>query len=177
MEFLIKGKNIELTEEVEKYAQRKLDRLGRHLVNISKVKVELSQEKIKSSENRYTAQVTIDHQGTLLRGEEQAADIFTAIDAVTDTVDREVERYKGKLYDRRKRPLSLRGRAAVEEEASKVVKVKRFPIKPMSPDEAIEQMELLGHNFFLFSNRDTSQLSVLYRRKDGNYGLIEPEVG
>jgi putative sigma-54 modulation protein len=177
MEFSIKGKNIELTEEVEKYAQRRLDKLSRHLPNIAKIKVELTQEKTKSSESRYTAQVTIDHQGTLLRGEESAADIFTAIDAVIDMVSRQVERYKGKLYDRRKRPLSLRGRATIEEEPTKVVKVKHFPIKPMSPDEAIEQMELLGHNFFLFLNQDTSQLSVLYRRRDGNYGLIEPELG
>ncbi len=176
MEFLIKGKNIELTEEVDKYAQRRLGKLRRHLSNISKVKVELTQEKTKSSERRYTAQVTIDHHGTLLRGEERAGDIFTAIDAAANTVDRQVERYKGKLYDKRKRPLSLRGRAAIEEEA-KVVKVKHFPIKPMSPEEAIDQMELLGHNFFIFFNQDTSQLSVLYRRKDGNYGLIEPELG
>jgi putative sigma-54 modulation protein len=177
MELSIKGKNIEVTDEVDKYAQRKFERLARRLTNITEVKVELTQEKTRSSESRYIAQVTIDHQGTLLRGEERAADIFTAIDMVADTIDRQIEHYKGKLYDKRKRVLSPRKGLAIEEETSRVVKVKRFPIKPMSPDEAIEQMELLGHNFFLFVNRDTSQLSVLYQRWDGNYGLIEPESG
>jgi putative sigma-54 modulation protein len=176
MELSLKGKNLEVTDAVEKHVEQKLGKLDRYLPNIAEVRVELAQGEAKSAESRYIAQVTIDHKGTLLRGEERAPDIFTAIDAVTDVVTRQIERYKGKLYGRKKGAPSLREGLAMEE-LGKVVKVKRFLTEPMSVDEAIEQMELLGHNFFFFFNEDTEQFNVLYRRRDGDYGLIQPEFG
>jgi putative sigma-54 modulation protein len=177
MELLIKGKNVEITTAVEDYIQQRFSKLEHHLANITSVRVELSEEKTRSLESRYVAQVTIDRHDTLLRGEERAGDLFAAIDGVVSVITRQIERYKGKLYGR-KRPSPLRGEIAIEEEEPrKIVKIKRFPVKPMSVDEAVDQMELLGHDFFLFFNPDAAQFNLLYRRKDGNYGLIQPELG
>jgi putative sigma-54 modulation protein len=176
MELLIKGKNVEITEAVGEYVQQRLGKLEHHLANITSVRVELSEEKTRSPLSRYVAQVTIERQDTLLRGEERASDLFAAIDGVVSVITRQIERYKGKLYGR-KRPSPLRGEAAIEqEEPRKIVKTKRFPVKPMSIDEAVDQMELLGHDFFLFFNQDAAQFNLIYRRKDGNYGLIQPEL-
>lgn len=177
MEFVIKGKNLEVTEAIKEYVEQRLGKLGHYLTGVTTVGVELAQEKTRALENRYVVQVTIDRQGTLLRAEERAADVYTAIDAVTDVITRQIERYKGKLYRRKRRTSALREGVAMEEEPTRVVKIKRFPVKPMSVDEAVDQMELLGHDFFLFFNQDAAQFNLLYRRKDGNYGLIEPELG
>jgi putative sigma-54 modulation protein len=178
MELLVKGKNMEVTEEMRGYILRRLGKLERRLPNISNAEVELTYERSKSSESRYAVQVTIEHQGTLLRGEERADTLFTAIDAVTDVINRQVERYKGKLYGRKKRASTRKeGLAVGQEEPGKVVRLKSFPAKPMSADEAIDQMELLGHDFFIFFNKDVSQFNVVYRRRDGDYGLIQPELG
>ena len=179
MELQIIGKNMKLAPEVRHHIERKLGKLGRHLSNITKSKVEVSEEKTKSSQQRFVVQVTIESSGTLLRGENKGENPLEAIDKVAATMDRQIEHYKGKLYDKRRgSPLTkseLSGEA--ETTPSSVVKVKRFAVKPMSVSEAIGQMELLGHDFFLFFNADNEELNLLYRRKDGNYGLIEPELG
>ena len=179
MELQIIGKNIQLAPAVRHYIEHKLGKLGRHLPNITKSKVEVSEEKTKSSQQRFVVQVTIESSGTLLRGENKGENPLEAIDKVAATMDRQIEHYKGKLYDKRRgSPLTkseLSGEA--ETTPSSVVKVKRFAVKPMSVSEAIGQMELLGHDFFLFFNADNEELNLLYRRKDGNYGLIEPELG
>jgi len=124
--------------------------------------------------------VTIDSNGTLLRSEERGENLLTAIDKVVEVINRQIERYKGKLYDKGRGSSLARAEfseeAAEEQPARKVVKVKQFTVKPMSAAEAIDQMELLGHDFFLFFNAESEELNLLYRRKDGNYGLIEPEL-
>ena len=179
MELQITGKNIELSPAVHQYVERKLGKLRRHLPNITESKVEIAEEKTKSPRQRFIVQLTIDSNGTLLRSEERGADLFTAIDKITAVMTRQIEHYKGKLYDKRKGSSFARGEfskeVAEEQPSKKVVKVKRFTIKPMSVAEAIDQMELLGHDFFLFFNAESKGLNLLYRRKDGNYGLIEPE--
>lgn len=178
MELQITGKNIQLAPEVRRYIERKLGKLNRHLPNITKSEVEISEEKTKSRQQHFVVQMTIDSKGTLLRGEERGGDLFTAIDRVAEIMDRQIEHYKGKLYDKGRGSSLVRSELSEEAPPSpKVVKVKRFAVKPMSVDEAIEQMELLGHDFFLFFNATSEQLNVVYRRKDGNYGLIEPELG
>ena len=181
MEFQITGKNVELTPAVHRYIERKLGKFSRHLPNIIETKVEMFEEKTKSPQQRFVVQVTIDSSGTLLRGEERGEDLFTAIDKVALVINRQIERYKGKLYEKRRGSSLARGKFSEEvEEAQprkKVIKVKRFVVKPMSVTEAADQMELLGHDFFLFLNADSDELNLLYRRKDGNYGLIEPELG
>jgi len=181
MELQITGKNIKLMPTVRHYIERKLGKLSRHLLNIRESKVEVSEEKTKSPQQRFVVQVTIDSGGILLRGEERGENLFAAIDKVASIMDRQIEHYKGKLYDKGRGSSLARSEFSPEietaEPAQKVTKIKRFTVKPMSVAEAIDQMELLGHNFFLFLNAATEELNLLYRRKDGNYGLIEPELG
>ena len=179
MELQIIGKDAQLAPEVRHYIERKLGKLGRHLPNITESKVEVSEEKTKSPQQRFVVQVTIESSGTLLRGENKGENLLEAIDKVVATMDRQIEHYKGKLYDKRRGSSFARSEFSEEAETTppSVVKVKRFAVKPMSVAEAIDQMELLGHDFFLFSNADNEELNLLYRRKDGNYGLIEPELG
>ncbi|MBA7694314.1 Ribosome hibernation promotion factor [subsurface metagenome] len=181
MELQITGQNIELSPAVRRYVERKLSRLNRHLPNIIASKVEIVAEKTKSPQQHYLVQVTLDSSGTLLRGEERGQDLFTAIDKVAAIMDRQIEHYKGKLYEKGRGNSLARSELSEEAETTelpgKVVRVKRFAVKPMTVTEAIDQMELLRHDFFLFFNADTEALNLLYQRRDGNYGLIEPELG
>jgi len=179
MELQIISKNMKLAPEVRHHIERKLDKIGHHLSNITESKVEVSEEKTKSPQQRFVVQVTIESSGTLLRGENRGGNLLEAIDKVMATINRKIEHHKGKLYAKRKGSSSARSEFSEEVETtpSSVVKVKRFAVKPMSVDEAIDQMKLLGHDFFLFFNAENEELNLLYRRKDGNYGLIEPELG
>ncbi len=181
MELQITGKNTELTPTVRRYVERKLGKLNRHLPGIIESKVEISEEKTKSPQQHFIVRVTVAGRGTRLHGEERGKDLFTATDKVATIMTRQLEHYKGKLYEKGRGSSFARGEFGEEVEtaqpAKKVVKVKRFAIKPMSVTEATDQMELLGHEFFLFFNADTEELNLLYRRKDGNYGLIELELG
>jgi len=181
MELQITGKNIELTPAARRYIERKLGKLNRHLPNITESKVEISEEKTKSPQQHFIVRATVAGSGTRLHGEERGKDLFMAIDKVAAIMTRQMEHYKGKLYEKGRGSSFARGKFSQEVETvqptREVVKVKRFVIKPMSVTEAAEQMELLGHDFFLFLNADTEEINLLYRRKDGNYGLIEPELG
>ena len=181
MELQITGKNMEILPAVRSYVERKLGKLARHLPDLTKSRVEISDEKTKSPQQRFVVQVTVDSNGILLHGEEKGQDPFTAIDKVAEVMNRQIEHYKGKLYEKGRGSSLARGEFSEEVESTppnkEVVKVKRFAVKPMSVAEAIEQMELLGHDFFLFFNAETEEINLLYRRKDGNYGLIEPELG
>jgi putative sigma-54 modulation protein len=180
MELQITCKNIELTPTLRQFIERKLGKLSRHLPNIIEQKVEIYEEKTKSPEQHFVVQVTLDSNGTLLRGVERGEDLLKAINKVAAVMDRQIERYKGKLYEKGRGSSLARSEFNEDDEAAqpprKVVKIKRFVVKPMSVFEAIDQMELLGHDFFLFFNIDSEELNLLYRRKDGDYGLIEPEL-
>ena len=178
MDLQLTGHNVEILPTVRSYVEKKLDKLGRHLPSINVVKVELTEQKTKSQEQRYRAQVTLEVNGTLLRAEEPAENLLVAIDRVVPSLDRQIERYKGKYYRKNRAGLAARAQAqeeAAEEKATpRVVRTKRFSMKLMSVDEAIDQMELLGHNFFLFHNATTRELNLVYKREDGNYSIIEP---
>jgi putative sigma-54 modulation protein len=177
---IIAKNNVEVSETVKAYVEKKVRKLGRYLPTIGEGKVEISREGAKLPEQRFTVQVTIDSKGVLIRAQEKSKNIRTAIDKVVDVLSKRIERYKGKLYDKGRGISLARQGAAIEEEietSRRVVKTKRFLVKPMPVDEAINQMELLGHSFFLFLDADTERLNLLYRRDDGNYGLIEPEQG
>ena len=182
MELQVVGKNVEITQATQDYVRKKIDKLVRYLPKTDEAKVEIAKEKTKSPKHRFTVQITIRSKGILLRGEENGANVNIAVDAVTEVIARQIERYKGKSY-RKGRGVSASRQilapegVAVDGEADvlpKVVKVKRFSVKSMSLDEATEQMELLSHDFFLFVNDDSGALNLVYRRKNGNYGLIEP---
>lgn len=183
MELQITGTNMDITPAVRRYVGRKLGKLSRHLPNIIEARVEISEENTKSPQQHYLIRVTVDGNGAVFHGEERGEDLFMAVDKVAAIMIRQLEHHKGKLYEKGRGSSLARGElkeaaavAAVEPDR-KVVKVKRFTIKPMVPAEAIDQMELLGHDFFLFFDADTEKIKLLYRRKDGNYGLIEPELG
>ena len=183
MQLNIKGKNFEVTDRLRNYVDQKIGRLDRYLPGIIEAWVELSVEDTKAAQDRQVCQVTLRTDRVILRAEERSDDIFTAIDTVLEKVNRQIDRYKGKRKNRRRgagapvEPGVVEAEAVeAEEEAATIVRVKRFPITPMHPEEAIEQMELLGHDFFVFYNAEVGQINILYRRKDGNYGLLQPEV-
>jgi putative sigma-54 modulation protein len=182
MKLQVIGKNnVEVSETVEAYVEKKVGKLGRYLPTLDGGKVEISREGTKLPEQRFTVQVTLESRGTLIRAQEKSKDMHAAVDKVVDVLSKRIERYKGKLYDKNRGTSFTRQGAVIEEEEveapKRVVKTKHFLVKPMPVDEAINQMELLGHNFFLFLDADTERLNLLYRRDDGNYGLIEPERG
>ena len=183
MELQIAGTNLELTPAVHRYVERKLGKLNRHLPSIIESKVEISEEKTRSPQQHYLVRVTVTGGvgGAVFHGEERGEDLFKAVDKVAAIMTRQLENHKGKLYEKGRGSSLARGELneATEpvEPARKVVKTKRFNVKPMSVDEAITQMELLGHSFFLFFDADAEEVRLLYRRNDGNYGLIEPEIG
>ena len=178
MELQITGQNIEILPTIRDYLEKKFGKLDRHFTNINSVKIELGEQKAKLPEQRYRVQVTVDANGTLLRAEMRAENLMVAIDKLVPLVDRQVERYKGKLKKKSKTGPSIRTATKAEMAATtpKLVRTKRFTIKPMSVDDAIDQMELLSHDFFLFHNSATKELNLIYRRKDGNYSIIESEL-
>jgi putative sigma-54 modulation protein len=147
------------------------------LPGLTEARVEFALEKTKSAAQREVVQVTLRTNGTILRGEERAPDFGTAVDIVLEKLEKQIERYKGKHY----RGRAQAGRTTTAEaetedtDSPRIVRTKRFRARPMTEDEAIEQMELLGHSFFVFTHRERGTIHVLYRRNDGNYGLLEPE--
>jgi putative sigma-54 modulation protein len=182
MELTIKGKNLEVTDRLHEYVERKMGKLDRYLPTISEARVELSVEDTKAAQHRQVCQVTVRSNGVILRAEERSDDMFNAIDTVLDKMYRQIARYKGKRADRWRgtgvtaEPLPAEAEPEGEDETTNIVRKKRFSMAPMQPEEAIEQMELLGHDFYVFYNADEGATNVLYRRKDGDYGLLQPEL-
>ena len=176
MEIVIKSKNMDLAEQAQQYIEKRMGKLERHLPGVEEVTVEITEEKTKAAEDRYVVQVTINSNGTLLRGEERAANINAAVDSVVDVLNRQIERFKGKLNRKHRKAGTPRKDLSVESAATpQIARVKRFPIESMTSEEAADQMELLGHSFYLFFNENNDQFNVLYKRDDGTYGVIEPE--
>lgn len=186
MEILIQSRSMEVSDRLRNYVERKTARLDRYMPALSEVRVDLSEESTRSAGERYIAQITIrDERGTILRAEERTSDMFASVDAVVDKLYRQINRYRGKRRRSRRannddlmdfEPLPLDEEELEEslEEGPSIVRRKRFPLQPMSPEEAVEQMELLGHDFFIFFNADEQAVNVVYRRHDGDYGLLLP---
>ena len=192
MNLEIYSKDVDLNADAEGYIRKKARRLERHLKAISATKVEVSRTSSRSRADRIVVQMTVDAGGYTLRGQESASNLFGAVDAVTNVMDRQLQKYKGKVYrsaqskklakvsaatsDRpgAEEPLSAEDEALLD--VGKVVRTKRFSMRPMAVEDAIDQMELLNHAFFLFYNLDADEYNVVYRRSDGDYGLIEPEL-
>jgi putative sigma-54 modulation protein len=180
MELQIIARNdVAVSPAIEEYAKTRISKMARYLPTIDGGKVEISQEGPRQPERRFVVQATLNSNGMVIRAQEKADDIRTAIDRVADALTNRVSRYKGKRFEKGKdtvrtmAPAPVAGETA-EPRQGRVVKTKQFTVKPMPLDEATEQMELLGHDFFLFINSDDGRASLLYRRKDGDYGLIEP---
>lgn len=186
MKLTIQAHNVEVSDWLEQYVDKKIGKLDRYLPDIEEARVELREEKTRSASDRAIAQVTLRSRRTILRAEERSGDMFASIDAVADKLERRIARYKGKRARNHKRTVNQVNAIteaatieALEEELEppKVVRVKRFEMQPMDTEEAIEQMELLGHDFYVFLNAETGTVNVVYRRRDENYGLLQPELG
>ncbi|CCQ94611.1 putative sigma-54 modulation protein [[Clostridium] ultunense Esp] len=169
------GKNMEVTEALKDVTEKKLGKLDKYFQKDAEGNVTYSVER-----NRKIIEVTINLPGTILRAEESSDDMYASIDKAVDVLERQMRKHKTKLQRRYNNGETIRFENIMplnedEEDRPKVVRIKRFDMKPMNVEEAILQMELLRHNFFVFMNADSGDLNVLYKRKDGNYGLIEPE--
>ncbi len=176
MKFQIRGKNIPVTNSLKEYIEKRLGKLDKYFENNPEAIVTLVIEK-----DQHRVEVTIPINGLILRGEEESIDMYSSIDLVVEKLEKQINKYKTRL-SKKVKAMSIKdmapdpcGEKISEDEAPKVLRTKRFAIKPMPVDEAILQMNLLGHSFFVFSNAETEEVNVVYRRKDGNYGLIEPE--
>ena len=173
MNVTITGKNMEVTDYLKELALKKIEKLDKYFPQDTDVQVVMSVEK-----SRHIIEVTIPYRGGVIRGEEVTGDMYMSIDNVVAKLDRQIQKHKTRLSK------SLRYEEAPangdfyddrESNGPEIVRVKRFSMKPMSVEEAMLQMDLLGHSFFVFTNGETGDINVLYARKDGNYGLIEPD--
>lgn len=191
MDVELKSRDVALTDQVRDYVEKRFGRVARHLPDVRATRIELRHEQKRSQGDVHIAQVTMWVDRTILRAEEMHPDLFAAIDLASDKLLRQADRFKGKRVDRRHGVIgaSLReerdvaeavdvAAAAVEAEAesdaARIVRRKRFGVLAMGEAEAVEQFELLGHDFFVFRDGDTGMLNVLYRRRDGQIGLLEP---
>lgn len=193
MDLQIKSHNIRLSDDLREYIEKRVNKLDRLKERIIEAKFELRQEKSHNPAQRFVAQFTIATPRSILRAEEKNTDPNAAIDIVTDKMARQIQRFHERKIHRSKRSAVNLGLLAADQSPEllppsiedqdeddipdgAVVRTKRFPVLPMDTAEAIEQIELLGHDFFVFHNHETNQFNVLYRRKDGQYGVLEPEL-
>lgn len=174
MKFIISGKNIDVTDGLKTAIQEKLGKLERYFTPETEVHVTLSVEK-----ERQKIEVTIPVKGNIIRSEQVSSDMYVSIDLVEEVIERQLRKYKTKIVNKQQGGGNFQKTFMeddfMEEEDVKIYRTKRFGIKPMYPEDACVQMELLGHNFFVFRNAETDEVNVVYKRKGNTYGLIEPE--
>ena len=177
MRITILGKNFEVSEYLRDMVEKRMKKLDKYFTNSAEAWVTLSVE-----HNSHVAEVTIPFEGGLIRAEDSTSDMYASVDNVLDKLEKQLLRYRAKRVGLKQRGETIRSDflEAYDEsdeldEEPKIVRVKHFAIRPMSEEEAMLQIEMLGHSFYVFENSDTGSVNVLYKRKDGNYGLIEPE--
>ena len=174
MKFIISGKNIPVSDGLRTAVEEKLGKLERYFTADTEVIVTLSMEK-----ERQKIEVTIPVKGSIIRSEQTSNDMYVSIDLVEEVIERQLRRYKNKIIDRKQSGGNFQqafiDNEYEESEDVRIIRSKKFDIKPMYPEDACVQMELLGHNFFVFNNAETDQINVVYKRKNNTYGLIEPE--
>lgn len=177
MNIMIRGKHIEVTDALKEYVLKRVGKLEKYSDEFMDVKVTLLVE-----EGRHRVEVTAPIHGIILRGEEESTDMYASIDLVVEKLERQIDKYRTRI-NRRMRSKVLKDHEPVhpvdledEDEDEKIVRNKKFALKPMSVDEAIMQMNLVGHNFYVFTNSDGQAVNVVYRRHNGDYGLLEPEA-
>lgn len=174
MRYIISGKNIDVTEGLKSAIYEKIGKLERYFTPETELHITLSVEK-----DRQKIEVTIPVKGSIIRAEQVSNDMYVSIDLVEEIIERQLKKYKNKLIDQEQAALSF-NQAFMDDEYAEddtinITRVKRFAVKPMDPEEACVQMELLGHNFYVFRNAETDEVNVVYKRKGNTYGLIEPE--
>ena len=174
MKYIIMGKNIEVTPGLKTAVEDKIGKLEKYFTPETEVHVTLSVEK-----DRQKIEVTIPVKGNIIRSEQVSNDMYVSIDLVEEIIERQLKKYKNKLVDKQQAGSFFKHefieKDYMDEEDVKIIRTKKFDIKPMYPEDACVQMELLGHNFFVFCNAETDEVNVVYKRKGGTYGLIEPE--
>lgn len=175
MKFIIVGKNIDVTEGLKSAVEEKIGKLEKYFNPDTEVHVTLSVEK-----ERQKIEVTIPVKGSIIRSEQTSSDMYVSIDLVEEIIERQLKKYKSKIVDKQERNSSFKQDFIdddyEDEEEIKIIRSKKFDIKPMYPEDACIQMELLGHDFYVFCNAETDQVCVVYKRKGNTYGLIEPEI-
>lgn len=179
MEILIRSRNLEVTDSLRAYIEKKVAKLDRYMPNIGEAQIDLTVQNARNAQDRQVAQITLrNSNGTILRAEERSSDMRSSIDQAIAKIERQIKRYKGKYWQSKERAqVETAEETEVEIDLeSQIVRTKRFEMRPMEVDEAIEQMELLGHDFFVFYNATSSSVNVVYRRRDGGYGLLIPEL-
>jgi putative sigma-54 modulation protein len=181
MRLQVKGKNVEVSPSIRSYAEEKLGKLSRQLADPTEVELELAVEKNPSIAASHVAEATIRTKGPTLRARESSADMKASIDQLVEKLERQVKRYREKRREEPRRHARVNGHAepgipiqAGDDGEPWIVKTKQFAVEPMTPDEAVLQLELVGHDFFVFRNASSSEVNVVYRRRAGDYGLIEP---
>ena len=174
MNLVISGKNLDITEGLRSAIEEKIGKLERYFTDTTEVHVTLSTEK-----NRQKIEITIPMKGSIIRAEEFSSDMYVSIDLVEEVIERQLRKYKNKLIDKEQNAAHLSQSFIeaddFEDEDIQIIRSKKFAMKPMDPEEACVQMELIGHNFFVFRNSETDEVNVVYKRKGNTYGLIEPE--
>ncbi len=176
MQFIITGRNIDITPGLRSAVEDKIGRLEKYFAPDTVVNVTLTVDK-----DRHKIEVTIPVKGSIIRSEQVSSDMYVSIDLAQEIIERQLKRYKSKLIDKHQQATASFKKEYIEneyfdEEEIRIERVKKFDIKPMYPEDAAVQMELLGHSFYIFVNADTDQTNVIYKRKGGSYGLIEPEM-
>ena len=174
MNLVISGKNLDITEGLRSAIEEKIGKLERYFTDTTEVHVTLSTEK-----NRQKIEITIPMKGSIIRAEEVSSDMYVSIDLVEEVIERQLRKYKNKLIDKEQNAAHLSQSFIeaddFEDEDIQIIRSKKFAMKPMDPEEACVQMELIGPNFFVFRNSETDEVNVVYKRKGNTYGLIEPE--
>ena len=174
MKFIIIGRNIDVTEGLKSAVQEKLGKLERYFTPETEIHVTLSVEK-----DRQKIEVTIPVKGNIIRSEQVSSDMYVSIDLVEEVIERQLRKYKTKIVNQQQAGGNFQKEFVedefLEDEEVKIIRTKKFGIKPMYPEDACVQMELLGHNFYVFRNAETDEVNVVYKRKGNTYGLIEPE--
>ena len=174
MNYIISGKNIEVTEGLRNAVQDKLSKLEKYFAADTDAQVTFSVEK-----DRQKIEVTIPMKGHIIRAEQASEDMYVSIDMVEEVIERQITRYKKKILDKEQNSAYIQSDFFdvddEDDEEVKIIRSKKFAVKPMYPEDACIQMELLGHNFFVFRNAETDEVNVVYKRKGNTYGLIEPQ--
>jgi putative sigma-54 modulation protein len=174
MRLQVKGRNVEVSESIRSYAEEKLGRLERQLADPTRVEVELAVERNPSIADSHVAEATVFTKGPVLHAREASADMKASIDQLADKLERQVSRYRSKRRRGRRRSNGPNLQAVPDSELQ-IVKTKQFALTAVSPEDAVLQLELVGHDFYVFRNGATDEINVVYRRRDGGYGLIEPQ--
>jgi len=189
MQLIVQGRNFDINDWTREYIEKKIEKLERFLPELGDVRAELGFNATRAENDRFKAQITMWADGQILRSEESTGDIFVSIDNATDKLRRQIKRFKGRRYESKRREsaqtseeLELAAAAVVaeeidtaEESTGQIIRRKFFKVEPLTEEEAVIQMELLDHNFYIFYNSDQTAVNVLYRRDDGHYGILQPD--